>query len=76
MRASGFSVYKDTKSLTASRLWVNFKQFICDKYSIEFKNKSVNKKATKCFVGLSIRSFNQIMELDDTNSDNSNLELA
>ena len=76
IRASGFSVYKDTKSLTASRLWVNFKQFICDKYSIEFKNKSVNKKATKCFVGLSIRSFNQIMELDDTNSDHSDLELA
>ena len=76
IRASGFSVYKDTKSLTASRLWVNFKQFICDKYSIEFKNKSVNKKATKCFVGLSIRSFNQIMELDDTNSDHDNLELA
>ena len=82
IRASGFSVYKDTKSLTASRLWVNFKQFICDKYAVEFKNKLVNKKAIKCFVGLSIRSFNQIMELEEQSNepcyqteDNNNFEL-
>lgn len=74
IRASGFSVYKDTKSLTASRLWVNFKQFICDKYDVEFKNKSVNKKAIKCLVGLNMKNFNQIMglEYDTTNSDDTN----
>lgn len=78
IRASGFSVYKDTKSLTASRLWINFKQFICDKYSIEFKSKKIDKKVVKCLVGLNMKSFNQIMELDETMDcgDNNNLELA
>ena len=78
MRASGFSVYKDTKSLTASRLWINFKQFICDKYAVEFKSKKIDKKVVKCLVGLNMKSFNQIMELDETMDcgDNNNLELA
>ena len=78
IRASGFSVYKDTKSLTASRLWINFKQFICDKYSIEFKSKKIDKKVVKCLVGLNMKSFNQIMELDETMDcgNNNNIELV
>lgn len=77
IRASGFSVYKDTKSLTASRLWINFKQFICDKYAVEFKSKKIDKKVVKCFVGLHMKNYNQIMELDETafcdNGNNSEL---
>lgn len=78
MRASGFSVYKDTKSLTASRLWINFKQFICDKYAVEFKSKKIDNKVVKCLVGLNMKSFNQIMGLDETMDcgDNNNLELV
>ena len=78
MRASGFSVYKDTKSLTASRLWINFKQFICDKYAVEFKSKKIDNKVVKCLVGLCMKNYNQIMELNETMDcgDNSNLELV
>lgn len=78
MRASGFSVYKDTKSLTASRLWINFKQFICDKYAVEYKSKKIDNKVVKCLVGLNMKSFNQIMGLDETmdSCDNNSLELV
>ena len=78
MRASGFSVYKDTKSLTASRLWINFKQFICDKYAVEFKSKKIDNKVVKCLVGLCMKNYNQIMELNETMDcgDNNNLELV
>ena len=80
IRASGFSVYKDTKSLTASRLWVNFKQFICDKYSVEFKKKRIGNKTVNCLIGLNAQSFNQIMELEErsgnTETKDNDLELA
>ena len=82
IRASGFSVYKDTKSLTASRLWVNFKQFICDKYAVEFKKKRINdNKTANCFIGLSMATRDQILELnnettDSYDNDKDNLELA
>ena len=80
MRASGFSVYKDTKSLTASRLWVNFKQFICDKYNVEFKGKKIDNKVVKCLVGLCMKNYNQIMDLNETvdcsNNGNDNIELV
>lgn len=41
IRASGFSSFKSIKELTASRLWINFKQYICDKYNVEFKSNWV-----------------------------------
>lgn len=82
MRASGFSVYKDTKSLTASRLWVNFKQFICDKYAVEFKKKRINdNKTANCFIGLTMATRDQILELNNEtinccDNDNTSLELV
>ena len=43
----GFTRFNSLKELTASRLWVDFKKFICNKYNVKFKNNNINGKTAK-----------------------------
>ena len=66
LRASGLSSLKTLKDLTSARLWSNFKQFICDKYGVEFKTFKVQGKAVKGIKGLSMITY----EAASNNGDN------
>lgn len=74
IRASGFSSFKSIKELTASKLWINFKQYICDKYNVEFKSNWVkdengkNGKNVKSVKGLKMLSYDYLFDQDGIES--------
>lgn len=68
LRASGLSSFKTLKDLTASKLWSNFKQFICDKYSVDFKSLKVQGKVVKGIKGLSMITYAAAMNNYDAST--------
>ena len=51
----GFTRFNSLKELTASRLWVDFKKFICNKYNVKFKNNNINGKPVRSVKGLRLK---------------------
>lgn len=71
LRASGLSSLKTLKDLTSSKLWSNFKQFICDKYGVDFKSLKVQGKVIKGIKGLTMITYDAAVNTRDIAQDTS-----
>ena len=52
----GFTQFSSLKELTASKLWADFKKFICNKYGVVFKSNRVNGDVVKSVKGLRLKT--------------------
>ena len=52
----GFIRFNSLKELTASKLWADFKKFICNKYGVVFKSNRINGEAIKSVKGLRLKA--------------------
>lgn len=48
--------FNSLKELTASKLWADFKKFICNKYNVVFKSNRINGEAIKSVKGLRLKT--------------------
>ena len=60
LRACGFNQLRTQQTLVNSRLWINFKQFICDKYNVMFKCIKRTGKSIRGAKGLSMLNLNDL----------------
>lgn len=51
-----FTRFNSLKELTASRLWVDFKKFVCNKYNVKFTKNRINGESINLVKGLRIKT--------------------